>query len=241
MPKNAARKSQTAKAAGPKVSLSDAAYQALRERVLDLTLPTGELLNERWICELVGFGRTPVHQAVQRLHQEGMIEIVPRKGLLVKPDSVSRIIDLLDARSIIEPVLAARAAQAALPDDIAELKRITAPGDEQGNGGPSSIDRFIERDRAFHAKLAAIGGSPVLVEMQKSLHERAMRFWYSDLWRTLDEHKAASEHAAVIDAIERGDADGAEAAMREHINEITARLRKIQALAPRHSLGTTVS
>lgn len=241
MPRNTIKKSQASKAKVPKVSLSDSAYQALRERVLDLTLPAGELLNERWICELVGFGRTPVHQALQRLHQEGLIEIVPRKGLLVKPDSVSRIIDLLDARSIIEPVLAARAARMALPDDIAELKRITASDDEQGNGGSNSIDRFIERDRAFHAKLAKIGGSPVLVEMQKSLHERAMRFWYSDLWRTLDEHKAATEHAAVIDAIERGDANGAEGAMREHINEITARLRKIQAMAPRQSLGTTVS
>ena len=240
MPKKPIKESPAPKAKAPKISLSDSAYQALRERVLDLTLPAGELLNERWICELVGFGRTPVHQALQRLHQEGLIEIVPRKGLLVKPDSVSRIIDLLDARSIIEPVLAARAAQLALPDDIAELKRITV-SDEQGNGGSNSIDRFIERDRAFHAKLAKIGGSPVLVEMQKSLHERAMRFWYSDLWRTLDEHKAASEHAAVIDAIERGDADGAEAAMREHINEITARLRKIQEMAPRQSLGTTVS
>ena len=241
MPRNTIKKSSAPKAKAPKVSLSDSAYQVLRERVLDLTLPAGELLNERWICELVGFGRTPVHQALQRLHQEGLIEIVPRKGVLVKPDSVSRIIDLLDARSIIEPVLAARAARMALPDDVAELKRITASGDEQGNGGSSSIDRFIERDRAFHAKLAKIGGSPVLVEMQKSLHERAMRFWYSDLWRTLDEHKAASEHAAVIDAIARGDAVGAEAAMREHINEITARLRKIQAMAPRQALGTTVS
>lgn len=241
MPKNTAKKSPAPQAKVPKVSLSDSAYQALRERVLDLTLPAGELLNERWICELVGFGRTPVHQALQRLHQEGLIEIVPRKGLLVKPDSVSRIIDLLDARSIIEPVLAARAARLALPDDIAELKRITSSDGEQGNGGSNSVDRFIERDRAFHAKLANIGGSPVLVEMQKSLHERAMRFWYSDLWRTLDEHKAAAEHAAVIDAIERGDADGAETAMREHINEITARLRKIQAMAPRGSLGTAVS
>lgn len=237
-------KSHAPKPKAPRVSLSDAAYRALRERVLNLTLPAGELLNERWIGELLGFGRTPVHQALQRLHQEGLIEIVPRKGVLVKPDSVSRIIDLLDARSIIEPVLAGRAAQLARPADIAELKRITAPAgsdNEQADGEANSIDRFIECDRAFHAKLAAIGGTSVLVEMQKSLHERAMRFWYSDLWRTLDEHKAAAEHAAVIDAIERGDANAAETAMSQHINEITARLRRIQAMSPRQASGTIVS
>lgn len=237
--KKTTKKSDARKRKLPGASLSGSAYDALRERVLDLTLPAGELLNERWICELLGFGRTPVHQALQRLHQEGLIEIVPRKGVLVKPDSVSRIIDLLDARSIIEPVLAGRAAQRAVPDDIKALKQITAPRSEQTDGAANSVDRFIERDRAFHAKLAQIGGSPVLVEMQKSLHERAMRFWYSDLWRTLDEVKAATEHAAVIAAIERGDARAAETAMRQHINEITARLRKIQAMSPRQAMGAT--
>jgi DNA-binding GntR family transcriptional regulator len=73
--------------------------------------------------------------------------------------------------------------------------------------------------------------------MQKSLHERAMRFWYSDLWRTLDEGKAAAEHAAVVSAIERGDARAAETAMRQHINEITARLRKIQEMSPRQAMS----
>jgi len=221
----------------PKASLSEAAYDALRERVLNLTLPVGELLNERWIYERLGFGRTPVHQALQRLHQEGLLEIVPRKGILVRPDSVSRIIDLLDARSIIEPVLAGRAARRAGPDDIKALKQITAPLGEPADRKASSIDRFIERDRAFHAKLAEIGGSPVLIEIQKSLHERAMRFWYSDLWRTLDEGKAATEHAAVVVAIERRDARAAETAMRQHINEITARLRKIQEMSPRQAMS----
>jgi DNA-binding GntR family transcriptional regulator len=56
--------------------------------------------------------------------------------------------------------------------------------------------------------------------MQKPLRERAMRFWYSDLWHTLDEHKAADEHEAVIDAIERGDPRAAEAARSQHIDEI---------------------
>lgn len=226
-----------------RVSLSDSAYCALRERVLNHTLPTGELLNERWICELVGLGRTPVHQALQRLHQEGLIEIVPRKGILVKPDSVSKIIDLLDARSIIEPVLAGRAARLAIPDDVEELKRIAAPvgrDTAEASGESSSVDLFIERDRAFHAKLAAISGSAVLMEIQQSLHERTMRFWYSDLWRTLDQHKAATEHQAVIDAIGRGDEKAAEAAMSKHIDEITARLRKIQEMSPRRSLGAIV-
>lgn len=213
-----------------KISLSDQAYQAVREQVLNHNLPVGELLNERWLCERLGYGRTPMHQALQRLHQEDLIQIVPRKGILVKPDSIALIIDLLDARSIIEPVLASRAAERATPADVDEFRGIMASGDSGSASG--SVDRFVERDRAFHAKLAAVGGTAVLIEIQKSLHERAMRFWYSNLWRTLDESKASDEHDAVIDAIARGDSKAAAAAMSAHIEEITARLRTLQSMAP---------
>lgn len=228
---------QTAAPAG-KPSLSDQAYLAVRERVLNHELPVGELLNERWLCELLGYGRTPMHQALLRLHQEELIQIVPRKGILIKPDSIALIIDLLDARSIIEPVLASRAAERATAEDIAALRQIIAPLQDDGVVG--AVDRFVERDRAFHAKLAEVGGSPVLIEMQKNLHERAMRFWYSNLWRTLDENKASNEHETVVLAIEQGNAAAAAAAMSAHIEEITARLRKLQALAPSGSSGASM-
>lgn len=221
-----------------KVSLSEQAYLAVRERVLNHELPIGELLNERRLCELLGYGRTPVHQALLRLHQEELIQIVPRKGILIKPDSIALIIDLLDARSIIEPVLASRAAERATAEDVAALRHIIAP--VQDDGQASTVDRFVERDRAFHAKLAEVGGSAVLIEMQKSLHERAMRFWYSNLWRTLDEGKASNEHESVVLAIERGDTAAASAAMAAHIEEITARLRTLQSLAPSATLGASL-
>jgi DNA-binding GntR family transcriptional regulator len=221
-----------------KVSLSDQAYFAVREKVLNHELPIGELMNERWLCELLGYGRTPMHQALLRLHQEDLLQIVPRKGILVKPDSISQIIDLLDARSIIEPVLASRAAERATSANIAELRQIMSAVKNDAYKG--SIDRFVERDRAFHAKLAEIGGSPVLVEIQKNLHERAMRFWYSNLWRTLDESKASHEHEAVIIAIERGDAIAAASAMRAHVEEITSRLRKLHSLAPSDNFGASM-
>lgn len=215
--------------AAAKLSLADQAYHAVRERVLNHDLPIGELLNERSLCEALGYGRTPMHQALLRLHQEELIQIVPRKGILVKPDSIPLILDLLDARLIIEPVLASRAAERATPADVAALRQIVAAADD--DSGQVPVDRFVERDRAFHARLAEIGGSAVLIEMQKSLHERAMRFWYSNLWRTLDEHKASHEHEAVIIAIEAGDAAAAGSAMRAHIAEITARLRKLSSFA----------
>lgn len=215
-----------------RISLADQAYQALRAELLNHRLPTGELLNERWLCDRLGFGRTPVHQALLRLHQEELIHVVPRKGVLVRPDSITRIIDLLDARSVIEPVLAARAAQRATAADIAGLREVSFSDAAASKAASGAVDRFIERDRAFHAKLAEIGGSAVLIEIQKSLHERAMRFWHSNLWRTLDEGKAADEHAAVIAAVAGGDAAAAAAAMSAHIAEITARLRKLQSMAP---------
>ncbi|MEO5708095.1 MAG: GntR family transcriptional regulator [Alteraurantiacibacter sp.] len=223
-----------------KASLTAQAYHALHQLVVNHRLPTGELLNEQWLCAKVGLGRTPVHLALQRLHQEEFIQIVPRKGILVKPDSISRIIDLLDARSIIEPVIARRAAERAVPSQIEALRQIALPQTAPTETSSSPVDRFIERDRAFHAKLAEIGGNPVLIELQKSLHERAMRFWHSNLSRTLDEGRAADEHAAVIDAVARGDGTSAAVAMSAHIDEITDRLRKLQAEVPGGNMAELV-
>lgn len=226
---------------GPgRTSLAEQAYLALREEVLSHRLPAGELLNERWLCDRLGYGRTPIHQALLRLHQEGLIQVVPRKGVLVRPDSISRILDLLDARSIIEPVLASRAAERATSADVDSLRQFASNPDKRSGATGGAVDRFVERDRAFHARLAEIGGNSVLIEMQKALHEQAMRFWYSNLWRTLDEGKAADEHAAVIAAIAQGDAQRAAAAMTGHIAEITARLRKLQSMTPTDTPDTSL-
>ena len=215
-------------------SLADRAYGAIKEHILTLYFQPGQFLNEAAICEALGIGRTPVHQALQRLHTEKLLEIVPRKGVIIQPDTVPQILDILDARLLIEGELARRAAMRCMPVDVVELKKIVAGGDHDHGGG--GIDDFVERDRGFHIKIASMSGSWTLSDLLRTLHERSTRFWYLHLWQTLDKTKAAREHHAVINAIERRDGPAAALAMRRHLEALRVRLEQMQANAPRRGL-----
>ena len=128
-------------------SLADAAYIALKEKIVRLFFLPGQYLNEGALCELLGVGRTPVHQALQRLQHDGLVEVMPRKGVIVQPGSISEILKILDSRVTIEADLARNAASRVTAEQAAELKklaRVKVTGDSR-----SQLDNFVEADRAF--------------------------------------------------------------------------------------------
>src|SRR5260221_14777990 len=87
---------------GNSLSLTDQAYEAMKEKVITLYFLPGQYLNEGAICKLLDLGRTPVPQALQRLQLEGLTAVVPRKGVIIQPDSISQILEFLDARLVVE-------------------------------------------------------------------------------------------------------------------------------------------
>src|ERR1700679_872511 len=94
-------KKTVGKGNGRVMSLTDQAYEAIKEKVITLYFLPGQYLNEAAICDLLDLGRTPFHQALQRLQLEGLIDVVPRKGVIIQPDSVSQILEFLDARMVV--------------------------------------------------------------------------------------------------------------------------------------------
>src|SRR5215470_11603288 len=105
-------------------SLAEQAYEQIKEKILTLHFLPGQYLNEGALCAMLGAGRTPVHQALQRLELEGLVEIMPRKGVIVQPDSISEVVKILDSRVTVEVELARNAAERAKPEDAAELKAL---------------------------------------------------------------------------------------------------------------------
>ena len=77
-------------------SLAAQAYEEIKEKILTLYFLPGQYLNEGALSRLLDVGRTPVHQALQRLELEGLVEIMPRKGVIVLPDSITEIIKILE-------------------------------------------------------------------------------------------------------------------------------------------------
>jgi DNA-binding GntR family transcriptional regulator len=218
-------------------SLVAKAYEEIKEKIITLYFLPGQYLNEAAISSLLDVGRTPVHQALQRLELEGLVEIMPRKGVVVLPDSISEIIKILDSRAAVEAELAKAAAGQISAEDGKELQAL-ANATKHAKNGPG-IDDFIACDRAFHRKLAERSGNSVLSDFAQQLHERSIRYWYLHLWQTMDVQATTRQHAAIADAIARHDGERAAAAMREHIESLKGRLMQIQDANRRYGPPTS--
>ena len=196
-------------------SLTDVAYEAIKQRIITLKFGPGSYLNVSSITAALGLGRTPVHQAVRRLTHEGMIEIMPRKGMIVKPVSLNEVMDITDVRAVNEPHCVRLAAEKASKEDVAGLERILARANRASDAGDTEKQMLADRD--FHCEISRIAGNKILADILKNLHERSLRFWFISLHDSPHRQEVAEEHAAIMEAITKKDPDAAEAAMRRHI------------------------
>ena len=199
----------------PHQSLTDTAYEAIKQKIITLQFGPGTYLNVASITEALNIGRTPVHQAVRRLTHEGMIEIMPRKGMIVRPVSLNEVMEIADVRSVNEPHCVRLAAEKASAEDIAELEGILARADDAAAAGDTEQQMLADRD--FHCEISRIAGNKILADILKNLHERSLRFWFISLHDSPHRQEVADEHADIMKAIRNNDPDAAEHAMQRHI------------------------
>jgi GntR family transcriptional regulator, rspAB operon transcriptional repressor len=199
----------------PHPSIRDQAYEAIKERIITLQFKPGECINEASVSELLGLGRTPVHQAIDRLMLEEMVEVIPRKGVIVKPVIMSDVLQMVDVRMINETQCARLAAERADSSHIENLEKVI--GEARQAIGRRDIHTMMMLDREFHLAVAAASKNHVLAELLRKLNERSLRFWFIS-FTTPDHHtNFQAQHEAVFEAIRSHDPDRAEQAMRVHI------------------------
>ena len=172
-----------------------------------------------------------MYQALQRLELEGLVEIMPRKGVVVLPDSISEIIKISESRAAVEAG-SPRPRPTACPSMTARScwRSPTPPGTP---GMARASTTSSPRDRAFPPQAGGTRGNSVLSDFAQQLHERSIRYWYLHLWQTMDVQATTRQHAAIADAIAKHDGERA-AAMREHIDSLKGRLMQIQDATRRH-------
>jgi DNA-binding GntR family transcriptional regulator len=196
-------------------SLRDAAYEAIKHRIITCTFKPGEYINELQLSSILKIGRTPVHQALDRLNIEGMVEVIPRKGVIVKPVSLNEVMQIIEVRLINEPNAARLAAEHANDADLAGLDDVLKRTKHWGS--VRNVEKMMLLDREFHLLIARAAKNDVLTELLRSLHERSLRFWFISLNAPKQYERVLHEHGAILSAIQRHDADKADAAMRAHI------------------------
>ncbi len=232
--KAAARISVAAKERAPKTALHTQAYEQIKHEIITLRFRPGEYLNEAQVSKLLKIGRTPVHQALNRLMLEGMVEVIPRKGVIVKAVSLNDILEMIDVRIINESYCARLAAARAGESDIAEMERILDEAEKTATD--SDTDRQMLLDRDFHNALSRAAGNAVLTDFVRTLHDSSLRFWFISLRDPVHHIAVKEQHRAILEAIKRSSPDAASNAVRNHIESFRSHI--MQHLAGQVSYGT---
>jgi len=219
------RSAKPAETSDTRLSLRDQAYSAVKHRIITMRYRPGEYLNEARISDDLGIGRTPVHQALDRLRLEGMLDIIPRKGVIVRPVSLDEVLELIEIRLVNEPYCAALAARRATSEDIAAMRDALARTDEYIVA--HDLETLMDLDREFHSGISHAARNRVLAELLLQLHERSLRFWFISLNDRRHLLKVRREHGAVLDAIAARDDEAAATMSRLHIESFRNTITKV--------------
>jgi len=198
-----------------RVSTVDALTAALRDQVLDGTLPGGTPLREAELCEVFGVSRHTVRTALQALAHEGLARQEPNRGAFVPRLTADDVVDLFRLRTVLE--LTAVHALAQEPQrrepPRAALRALHALGEQ------ASWTEVRDADLDFHRALVDALESPRTSRTHAALMTE-LRLCFLELQPELEHPRdVARQHQEILAAIELGDADEAARLLREHLNE----------------------
>jgi DNA-binding GntR family transcriptional regulator len=196
-------------------------YNALLSAILDHRLPPGARLPEDELGSLYGVSRTVVRAALQALAHERVVAIEPNRGAQVAEPTAEEARHVFDARSVIEPRLAARAAELAGRKEVALLKRHI----EEENAALAAGDtgRAIALSGSFHLAIASISAQPILTGFVRELISRSSLI-IALYWRRPDTICERHAHAALGDAIAKREGQRASELMMSHLVDLLSGL-----------------
>ena len=201
-------------------SLRDLAYETIKHRIITCAFRPGECINEAQVSAVLGLGRTPVHQAIDRLMLDRMVEVIPRKGIIVKAVSLDEVLHIIEARMMIEPPAIRLATERADDNEIGALGVILSRAQQWS--AVRNVEQMMLLDREFHLVLARATRNDVLADILHRLHERSLRFWFISLTDVGHHNDVQDEHGTIFRAVRGRNSDAAEAAMRHHIESFRA-------------------
>ena len=194
-------------------SMAEQAYRLLEEQLVTLKIPPGELVAERDLMERAGIGRTPVREAIQRLSSEGLLQVLPRKGLMVTPLRRSDLLQIVEARRVLERLMVVKAAERATPDQRQALRKLATHMNTAGD----DLEGFFRFDQRLDELLEAACHNRYLVNALVAMHSQCRRLWYMHRHR-LDLALSARLHSGLALAVADGDGAGAIRALDEIIS-----------------------
>lgn len=200
-------------------SAADRAYRHLRTLLVDGSLKPGQFLVEQDVAAKIGVSRTPVREALSRLHTEGLIDWEDRRRAVVRAFDEAEIDECFELRALWEGYAAGRAASRIGAPDLMQLKKLAEAMERTvDRGGINAATRFAALNDEFHDVIVVAAGSARLRELARPLLQvqlvLARRFRAA-----IESHlkRSCQHHREIIAALEARDPSWAESQMRTHL------------------------
>ncbi len=188
-------------------SLTDRAYREIEELIVTLRLTPGEVLSEAALSKQLDIGRTPIREALQRLAREGLVQILPRRGILVSDINVRNQLELLRVRRELERLMARYAAQRTTP---AERNAFLALSKGMNHSAETEDEvAFMRQDRSLNLMMAKACRNEYAQKSMGLMHGLSRRFWYMHYKHVADLPLCARLHANLARAIGQGESEKA--------------------------------
>jgi DNA-binding GntR family transcriptional regulator len=184
-------------------TLTDQAYRSIEELIVTLRLRPGDILSEQSLSELVKIGRTPIREALQRLALEGLVVILPRRGILVSDLNPRSQLLVLEVRRELERLLSRSSAERLDEEQRKKFLELAAGMDTAARTGDDLM--FMRLDRELNTQMIEAARNDYAARAMKLLQGLSRRFWYMHYREAADLPLCARLHATQARAIASGD------------------------------------
>lgn len=210
---------------------ADRAYHDLKHRLLMGEFPVIERLGEERLAALVGVSRTPIREALTRLHHEGLVERHHEGGYRPSLPDLVEIHELYEIRIALEREAILRPRHRCSTHELAIIKRLVDEWTALSEDPPLPSPEFVLIDEDFHLSLVAAAGNRVMFEILAGINERIRIVRMHDFLTSHRISDTISQHLSVVTSLQQGDVDQAALSLLSHLGESLAVVEKRAALA----------
>ena len=193
--------------------LRDKAYEIIKNRIINCELTPGEPISETDLMKLIGSSRTPIREALNKLENENLVIIYPKRGIFVTGISIKDVIDIYAIREVVEPLAARLATQHIDLNKLDRFYQLYSDPQHQ-----HTLEEHIKVDREFHSLVANSADNQLLAQILLRIYDQNSRIRILSKLRVKERHEEARlEHFELIKGFMDRDAERVEAVMKIHI------------------------
>lgn len=195
--------------------IRDIAYETLKHAIVIGEIPAGSRIVETDYAERMHISRTPLREALRKLERDGLVEYLPRRGVMVRTFTVADVDEIYTIRNALEMLTLPSVVANATEEDISELRQMLDVMDPLDRA--NDIQGVSPKARAFHSRFTAISGQNRIVHIIENQDQYLRRFSEISIAKEKRRHAIHQEHHDMVTLVEARDVASLEKLVRKHI------------------------